>query len=394
MRYVLLSILAAGLLATPAQALQFVTTNTYAVAAGETIDDELWLQTLDAEINGTVKDDLFLFGGDQILLGGEFERNLWSIGNTLTLTGTAQRNVRLAGKTILLNSPVGGNLILVADTIKVSPDTTIGGDTQLFGNNIILEGTMKGDVSITAVRRVTLSGTIDGNLNIVAPEIILQRDTRIGGNLTYTAPKELVPAEGVVAGKLTRAIPRSAPAFSMKQLRSRALWFFAALLVGVPFMILFPITTAMATQAVRTAPWRCLWVGALCMLVLPILGIMSAFSGIGLPLGALILGSWGFMAYLSRIIMGLAIGTLILRKNNGSFGHALLSMAGGLALIYAASAIPTIAFSVWITVISMGTGAFLISLFQKRRLMIQIPEELQHLEKLKNQHPNTNQEEK
>ncbi len=394
MRYILLLLLAAGLLATPAQALQFVATNTYTVATGETIADELWLQTLDAEINGIVKDDLFLLGGNQILLGGEFERNLWSMGNTVNLTGKAKHNVRLMGKTILLNSPVGGNLIMVADTIKVSPDTIIGGDTKLFGNNIILEGTMKGDVSITAARRVTLSGIIDGNLNIVAPEIILQRDTRIGGNLTYTAPKELVPAEGVVAGKLTRAIPQAAPAFSMKQLRSRALWFFAALLVGVPFVTLFPITTAMATQAVRTAPWRCLWVGALCMLTLPVLGTMCAVSGVGLPLGALILGSWGFMAYISRIIMGLAIGTLILRKKNGSFGRALLSMAGGLALIYVASAIPTIAFSVWITVISMGTGALLIGLFQKRRLMIQIPEELQQLEKLKNQNTNPESEEK
>ena len=381
-------------LALQTQAIQFATTNTYTVAAGEIVDDELWIQTIDAEVNGTVKDDLFLLAGNHMALGGEFERNVWGIGNNIALSGNAKRNVRLAGKTIQINGHIDGNALMLGDTIKVSPDAAIKGDIKMLGNSIILEGATQGNVSITATRSVTLSGTIVGNLNIVAPEIILQRDTRIGGNLTYTAPKELVPAEGMVAGKLTRTLPQRTPAFSKARLLSQAMWFFAALLAGIPFVALFPMTTAMATQTVRTAPWKCLWIGALCAIVLPIFGIMCASSGVGLPLGALILGGWGFMAYVSRIIMGLVIGTLILRKKNTSIGHVLLSMAVGLAIIYIATAIPSISLSVQITIISMGMGALLLGLFQRRRLMIQIPEELQQLEKLKNQHPNENQEEK
>jgi len=376
------------------QAIQFTATNTYAVATGETIDDELWLQTVDAEVNGLVKDDLFLLAGNHMALGGEFERNVWGLGNGIALSGNAKRNVRLAGKTIQLEGAVGGNALMLGTTIKIGSGATIEGDLAMLGNSIILEGAIEGDVSITATRSVTLSGTIGGNLDIVAPEIILQRDTRIGGNLTYTAPKELVPAEGMVAGKLTRTLPQRTPAFSKARLLSQAMWFFAALFAGVPFVALFPMTTAMATQLVRTAPWKCLWVGALCALALPVFAIMSASSVVGLPLGALILGGWGFMAYVSRIVMGLVIGTLILRRNNTSIGHVLLSMAVGLAVIYIATSIPAISLSVWITIISMGMGALLLGLFQKRRLLVQVPEELRKLEELKNQHPNTNQEEK
>ncbi len=378
-----------------AQAIQFSSrTNTYTVSESETIDDELWLQTPNAEVNGLVKDDLFLHAANRMALGGEFERNIWGLGNNIALTGNARRNVRLMGMTIQIEGRIDGNVLMAGDTIKVAPDAAIGGDMEMVGSSIILEGNTQGDVSITAIRSVTISGTIGGNLDIVAPEIILQRDTRIGGDLTYTAPKELVPAKGVVAGKLERAFPRRAPAFSKERLYSRTLWFFAALLFGIPFISLFPVATAMATQTVRTAPFKCLWVGAVCTLALPAIGGVCILSGTGLPLGALILGGWGFMAYASRIVMGLVIGTLVLRKTALSAGQVLRSMALGLAIIYIATAIPSISPSVWIVVISMGTGALLLGLLQRRRMAIQLPAELKKLEDLKNQNINETPEDK
>ncbi len=385
MRLKLPLIIAAGLLAAQAQAIQFVATNTYDVAKGETLADEQWVYTVDAEVNGLVKDDLFLLSGNRMNLGGEFERNVWGMGNSVMLAGDAKRNVRLMGKTIQVDGTVGGNVLALGDTVKITPEAAIDGDMKLLGNSVILEGTTQGDVTITASRIVTVSGTVEGNLNIVAPEIILQRNTRIGGNLTYTANKELVPVEGIVAGTLHRAIPQSPPAFSKARIYSRAMWFFAAVLVGVPFISLFPMTTAMASQLVRTSPWKCLWVGGLCALALPVFGIMSISSVIGVPLGALILGGWGFMVYTSRIIMGLVIGTLILRSKSTSIGGVLLAMATGLAIIYIATAIPAISWSVQIVVVGMGTGALLLGLFQKRRLLIQVPDELKQLEQLRDE---------
>ena len=375
-------------LALQAQAIQFIATNTYEVAKGETVADEQWVYAVDAKIDGLVKDDLFLLSGNHMALGGEFERNVWGIGNGIDLTGSARHNVRLMGKTIQVGGNVGGNVMVLGDTVKITPDAAIDGSMKLLGNNVILEGTTKGNVSITASRVVTVSGTIDGDLDIIAPEIILQRNTRIGGNLTYTAKKELVPAEGIVAGKLDRAIPQSPPAFSKARITSHAMWFFAALLVGIPFITLFPMTTAMATQTVRNSPWKCLWVGALCTLALPTFGIMSISSIIGVPLGALILGGWGFMVYTSRIVMGLVIGTIVLRSKSTSIGGVLLSMATGLAIIYIATAIPAISWSVQIVIVGMGMGALLLGLFQKRRLMIQIPDELKQLEELRKQETN------
>jgi hypothetical protein len=176
--------------------------------------------------------------------------------------------------------------------------------------------------------------------------------------------------------------------------KTHALWFFAAFLVGVPFIATFPMTAAMASLLARKSPMKCLAVGFIASFVLPVLGLMSISSLVGLPLGALILASWGILVYVSRIIMGLMIGTLILKSGTASIGRVLISMASGLAVIYLATLIPSIGLPVQMTVAWMGMGALLLALLQKRRLIIQIPDELKHLEELRNKQNNTTEESK
>jgi cytoskeletal protein CcmA (bactofilin family) len=380
-------------LAAQAHAISFITTNAYDVAADETIADEQWVSAVSAKAGGTFKDDLFIMAGGEMLLNGIYEGNLWAANSGgANMEGECRRNVRLVGKTIRLDGAIGGNAMAVADTISITSNTVVQGSMKLLGNSIILEGVTKGNISITASRVVTLGGTIEGNVDIIAPDVLFTRDARILGNLTYTANKELVPAEGIVSGTLKRALPQATSAFSKEQLTSHLLWFIAALIAGIPFISLFPMTTAIASQLIRTSPWRCLWVGALATLALPMFAIMSISSLIGIPLGALLLGGWAFMVYTSRIIMGLVIGTLILRSSKSSIGSVLLAMVVGLAVIYIATAIPAISHSVHIAVISMGSGALLLGLFQKRRLIIQVPDELKRIEELKNQNTNKQEE--
>ena len=95
------------------------------------------------------------------------------------------------------------------------------------------------------------------------------------------------------------------------------------------------------------------------------------------------------LVYLSRIIMGLMIGTLILRSGGTSIGRVLMSMVSGLAVIYLATLFPSIGLPVQMAVVWMGMGALLLALLQKRRLIIQIPEELKHLEELRNKQNTT-----
>jgi hypothetical protein len=233
---------------------------------------------------------------------------------------------------------------------------------------------------------------MESDVNVVSPDIFFTARTRIKGNLTYTSSQELLPAEGVVAGDLQRVTPETPSLMSVDRLKSHAMWFFAAFLAGVPFIAVFPMTTAMASLLARKSPMKCLAVGFIASFLLPVFGLMSISSVIGLPLGALLLAAWGMLVYVSRIIMGLMIGTLLLKSGNTSISRVLLSMASGLAVIYLATLVPAIGLPVQMAVVWMGMGALLLALLQKRRLIIQIPEELKHLEELRNKQKNTTEE--
>ncbi len=377
-----LGILAA--FAVQAQAIDFIATNAFQTASEQIFADELCVVAGIAETEGTFKNDLFISSGGQLLLNGTYEGNIWgAAGGGAILNGQCERNLRLAGKSIQIDGEVGGNLMAIAETIILTTNAIIAGNAGLVGNSIILEGNIKGNVSISSARVTTLGGSIGGDAKVVSPDILFSRETRILGNLTYMANKELVPSEGVVAGKVERTYPPSP--YSIERLTRIAMWFFAAFLAGVPFIAFFPMTTAMASQLVRKSPWKCLLVGFIASGALPVLGIMCASAIIGIPLGALILTTWGVMLYLSRIVMGLVLGSLILRAVGTSIGQVLLAMAVGLAIIYAATMIPAIGLPLQMTVVWMGMGALILALLQKRRLIIQVPQELKQLEKLRDE---------
>ena len=395
MRFNLFFIALACLFSISAHATQFLATNAYTVVEDQTILDEVWVVADTVQADGSFGNDLFAASGGDLSLKGTYEGNLWgAAGTTATLDGEGRRNVRLAGQTLRINGKIAGNLMAMGNTVIIGTDASIGGNARLIGSSVVVEGTVMGNVSINSARTVTLGGRIEGDVKVVSAEINLSPSARIDGNLGYTSSQELIPADGVVGGKLERVTPQPPPLLSMERAKAHALWFFAAFLVGVPFITLFPMTTAMASLLARKSPMKCLAVGFVASFLLPVFGMMSISSIIGLPLGALIMASWGILVYVSRIIMGLMIGTLILRSGNASIGRVLMSMSSGLAIIYLATLIPSIGLPVQLTVVWMGMGSLLLAMLQKRRLIIQIPEELKHLEELRNKQNNTTEESK
>ncbi len=376
-----------------AHASEFLVTNEYRVAADQTVTDELWVMANTVQTEGSFGNDLFAASGGDVSLKGTYAGNLWSAaGTTLTLDGECRRNARLIGQTLHIDGKIDGNLIALGNTVIIGPDATIGGNVRLIGSSVVMEGTIKGKAVINSARAVTLDGTIGGDVQVVATEIILPPTARIGGSLSYTSSQELIPADRVVGGKLHRITPRPPPLLSVDRVKTHAMWFFAAFLAGVPFITTFPMTTAMASLLARKAPMKCLAVGFVASFLLPVFGLMCVSSIIGLPLGSLILASWGILVYVSRIIMGLMIGTMILKTGTTSIGRVLLAMASGLALIYMATLIPSIGLPVQLAIVWLGMGSLLLALQQKRRLIIQVPDELKHLQELRNKQNNTTEE--
>lgn len=386
MRFKLLILLFFAGNALQVQAINFFATNEYTVAENTVVSDEQWVTALKADLDGTFENDLFLMSQSTLELKGTFEGNLWNSALLTTeLSGNCKRNVRLfSGQSIKINGAIKGNLMAIADTIIVGTNAVIHGDTVLVGNSVVLEGQIDGDARINALRIINFSGTIKGNTQVSSQKILFDQKAQLLGDLNYTAPEELFFRDGVVGGAVMRT---EAPSpFSANRLRKILISFLAAIVVGLPFIALFPMTVAMASGLIRKSPMKCIWFGFIGVVLLPMIGLMAISSQISIPLGTLIFGAWGTLIYLSRIISALVLGTLILRSGNSTVGKVLLSMTVGLAIVYMSSIVPSlVGILIQMIFLLLGMGSLILSLLERRRMVIQIPSHLKQLEKLRDE---------
>lgn len=376
----------AALLAVQSQASDFwITTNEYSVSLGSSVENEQWVYANTADVSGTFENDLFIGTPAVLDFSGIYQGNIWATSLMgIQLAGSAGQNVRIYSPTVRIDGTIAGNLIAMGNTVVLSSNAVIHGSAWIYSlNNIVQEGVIEGDAALSAPRMITFAGNINGDVTADAPEMLFTRDARIKGNLHYGSPDELSLREGTVAGEVSRKEPSSL--FEPKRLQKILFSFLAALIAGVPFISLFPMTTAMSAQLIKRSPWKCLLAGFITSIALPFFGMMSLSSLIGIPLGVMILASWGAMVYLSRIIMALVIGNLFLKKMGNSIGKVLAAMAIGLALIYAATVFPTIGIPVQIMVLWLGMGSLIVALIEKRRLILQVPANLQKLQTLRDE---------
>ena len=367
---------AALLLAPCVNAIEFVQRDKFISSEAETLRDEMWISAPDITISGEALDDLFAAGG--ILdLRGNFKSDVWACGTQVIAAGRFGDHVRLAAKMVQVSGTLASSLTAMGNTVKIEPSATIARNMLCFGENIINEGTVAGNVQIVA-QKATLGGKIAGDVSVAAQEIVVLPGTVIGGNLSYTAPKELVLSPSVtLGGKLTRTFETPPPnQFLKPNLIGHVSFAVAALLTGMVFSSVFPRYTAHAVQLLRTARGPCLLTGFAALFLIPIGAFLLIFTFVGLPLSILLFFFYLILLYLSKIAVGLWLGSLILRHKTLSKRNLFGTLATGLLVIYALTAFTSISLVISILVAIYGLGALLLALFRKPVLIFQTPSDI------------------
>jgi hypothetical protein len=355
----------------------------FEVPANQTISNELWLAADAVKFQGAAERALFL----QTLnaeLAGQFHRDVWALADTLHFSGQADQAVRVAvRRSAQITGRIGGGIIVAGETIQVQKEARIGEDAVLLGQEVIFEGTVSNRLVILG-NKVTLAGHVGGTVRLIADEITLMPGTVVEGDVIYTSAKELFAGEGVaIGGKLTRQtkanVDFSLPGLSPTQwLLVQSSLFLAALFVGLPFVALFPLFTTRAVAQLRTQPNKCLLTGAIALALLPMLGVMSIVTWIGLPLGALLLGAFAILLYLGKIIVAIPLAGRVLsfRGPANRSLSALPVLALGLFLLYLGAALPIVGFVISLVTVLYGMGALVLALLSgEKSLVLNTPTE-------------------
>jgi hypothetical protein len=374
-----------------ARAIDFRTESAFNLPRGTTLTNELWLQAHTIHFTGTALDDCFLLADTMEQPGstnppalrcdGQFLADLWAAGENVVLSGTVSQHARLAAvKTITLAGPVGRNLMALGPTISLATNGTVEGSAVLVGQNILVNGSITGPARIIGTK-VTLAGHFNNNVTVTASDIIVMPGTSIAGNLVYYMDGDLVLDSRVTLGgriiKMDILPETPAPTTTASLLLQLAL-FCGAMMTGLVFVAIMPGVVAMSMHKLSESGWRCVLFGFIALALIPMAAFFLLFTLVGIPLSILLMSACLILIYLGKIVVGLYVGHLILRRKGPIPPNLLFPvMALGLLVLYLATNLPfPLSMILWFAITLSGVGALVGAILDRRvPVMVSYPPE-------------------
>ncbi len=332
--------------------------------AGKVINKDYFAYGERVEISGTVNGDVYAAGG-QILVDGKINGDLLAAGGKVNIAGTVSQDVRIAGGQITINGKIGRNLTVAGGNVELTHPATIRGGVVAAGGSIGLAAPVGNDVKIAA-GNLTVSNTINGNLEAVSGKIRLTSKAVVNGDLVYWSDHTAsIDESAKVTGAVTQKIPAEIFRPSAKKMLGviggfilfvKIISFISTLILGLLFIYFFPKYNQATVSTINSRPLASLGSGFLVLFLTPAIILFLVITVVGIPLALILSAAYFIGIYLVRIFAIFWIGVTLfewLGKRVGE-GWALVI---GLVVYSFLTLIPFIGGLVALFVILFGLGA-------------------------------------
>src|SRR4051794_32755734 len=151
-------------LAVPALAFDGQTGEDIVIAAGQTVDDDLYLAGRTITIDGTVRGDVV--AATQILtINGQIEGNLIAVAQTIVLNGVVRDSVRVAAQAFVMDGGgrVGRDVIVAGYSAEIRPGSTVGRDFGVGASQAVIAGRVQRNVR-GGIDALEISGNVGGDV--------------------------------------------------------------------------------------------------------------------------------------------------------------------------------------------------------------------------------------
>ncbi len=343
----------------------------------------------DVYITGDYQEDLFLTGttvnfdgnitGDvltaarYVTINGTVDGNVNAGAQKISINGEICRSLRAFGETVNVMSRVDGDLIAFGADLTLGNDATVGRDLAMFGAEVYIDGTVDGKVYASG-GTVTIAGRINGDVRIKADHVSVTPDAIIGGELNYTSKNKgsIAPEAQINGGvKWKKKSSESAESNSYVPFPSGLMWSLiflgGSLVLGALVILIRREGVVMVIEEVKKNAALDGLIGVAVIIVIPIALILIGFTFVGLPITFAGLSIYFLMFLISRIIVAITLGLVLLRlvKREGriSLGWSLLV---GMILLALGYKIPILGWVVYFVAWAIGAGALTMVMFRKK----------------------------
>ncbi|MEN3003930.1 polymer-forming cytoskeletal protein [Dehalobacterium formicoaceticum] len=320
---------------------------------------------LQGNIDGTT-----FAAGQSVIVDGIINGDLIVAGQYVHINGKVTGNIYAAAQNLEIKGAVTGDVFGVGQMATVTSDALLSRDVFLAGETVTFSGAA-GRQLFVGVNRMILQGTVGDNANIAAENISIQDSAVIKGNLNYNSANEaLISSQAQITGE--RNWHKSSPGQAKDEKRPmmpwqgalmNMLWSIAsALLLWFVIKIWRPEAWAKTTRTITQQPLKTIGVGALVLILTPIVAILLMVTMIGIPLGIILGLIYSVSLYLAKIVVAIFIGAWVANKFSWPEKHKGVWLALlGLVIYSVASIIPWVGFPVILITLLTGLGAIALS---------------------------------
>jgi hypothetical protein len=324
------------------------------------VEDDLYLAGARVEMLADVNGDVVVAGG-QLNLEGAVGQDVIAAGGQIALRSRVNDDARLAGGELRIAGQVGDDLIAAGGRIYLEPAASVGGSAWLSGGDIRIDGVIDQELRVTG-GRVVIAGTVNGNVELWAEQVVVEKTAVITGHLHYKSAREAAIADGV---RIDGEVVFTPVEVDMQPVLAGAFMAVLVLLLGiivtaVVIYLLFPGFAMRISRTFWDEPWMSLGLGLAVFAAVPVLVTILFATVIGSLLALVLL-----LIYLVLLLAGYFAGALSVanrvldklgKADIGNRGRAL-ALAAALAVLAIINLIPIAGTLVSWVVLLAGLGA-------------------------------------
>ncbi len=343
------------------------------VAAGETREGATFLAGDEVRIDGVINGDLYV-AAENIYVNGSVNGDIIGAGRTLVISGTVEGDVRAIAQTIRLKGPIAGSATIGSDSLYFEKQATIGRDLVVGGSTANLDGLINGNI-FGGVENLFLNGGIAQNVKVHVRMINVADGASIGGNLTYvSSDKGYISEKAQIGGSLLWK-----PDTAEKTVKQESPWSVGGFLISLAGILIIyalvkkwrPQIWDNLAQPARDKVLSAAGIGLLLLFAVPVLAILVMITVIGIPLGMMVLITYGVLLYLSKLVVSLYLADLLKVRYNMQQSWVWFAVLVVLMLIVHA---PYVGWIISVAVLSLGLGCGFYALFGNNGPKTEVPD--------------------
>lgn len=278
---------------------------------GQVLDSMGFFAGTNINIEGDVEGTTFA-AGQNIVVSGDINGDLFVAGQTINILGNVTGNIYVAGNGIVIDGASERDTFAAGQQIRLGSEAIIGRDLTIAGAMINLDGTVGRDLNGGAAN-ISINGMVGRDAKLEVDTLNVSSDAVIGGDLNYRSEREGILESGsTVMGQTDWTyVDRSEEVEPPSPFRNyfwKLLGIGSALLIWLIMRLWQPTFWKKTSERIYDKPLKTMGIGALVLIVTPIIIVLFMITVIGIPVGILLGMLYGVSIYVSKIIVATFLG--------------------------------------------------------------------------------------